>query len=558
MPVSIEIMFAFAGIYSYIIYNIIYNRENVLEGFSSVSGVVKVMVNNIEKTFRPVYRIDHKPSRMVCVWFLLISSFFYLTAAINTASAATYYIDDVNGVDSNPGTSSEPWKTIGKAQSVVQSGDTVNLRNGNYGSFNQSNASYTDWVTYKNDSGHTPVLSEMAINNVSYLKFDGITVQQPDPGYDPNVPPWDVQYDLTRIQDANHVELRNCTIKGFNKYLLEFAIFALRANNLTIDHCDISKIRKPIMAMGCDNFVLSYNHIHEGGGGSPISIRFIEKASLPELSALIEGNHIHDSDWNESDDFYVDYHGGSGIALRIWNVVIRNNVIHNHLGQGIKFYGDSLGPDYFENMIVENNLIYDIGNYNDFALLRGPCIIRNNTFIGRIVNEANILGRYGGTPAFSVNLYGDGTGVEIYNNIIVGKWNLPDTTYNYNEDNNIFWSRYDAGASPKYRKDSKGVNTLIAVWQESPGITLHGYPELYEDLGPTFDQWTDEYPAGSEHNLFFVNPGYYTNYWVWDPDMRRATELNQDVGKTWDYTLCIFSPGINFGDPTKQLGHDRS
>ena len=41
------------------------------------------------------------------------------------AFAQTYYLDAVNGDDSNPGTSNQPWRTLGKAQSVLAEGDKV-------------------------------------------------------------------------------------------------------------------------------------------------------------------------------------------------------------------------------------------------------------------------------------------------------------------------------------------------------------------------------------------------------------------------------------------------
>jgi hypothetical protein len=55
--------------------------------------------------------------------------FFLLNAA--DASAATYYIA-TTGSDSNPGTLSQPWRTIGKANSTLQAGDTVYIRAGTY------------------------------------------------------------------------------------------------------------------------------------------------------------------------------------------------------------------------------------------------------------------------------------------------------------------------------------------------------------------------------------------------------------------------------------------
>jgi len=156
----------------------IYSRENDSEGFS-LRGV-EVMVNII-KTFRPVYCLFHKPSQVVRVWCLLISGLFYLTAAINTASAATYYIDPVNGNDTDPGTSAEPWKTATKGFQVSTYGDTVMLRNGNYGdvynpisfpvytdSMTEPLPPSTEFITFKADVGCEPVFTRVYLGAVSY------------------------------------------------------------------------------------------------------------------------------------------------------------------------------------------------------------------------------------------------------------------------------------------------------------------------------------------------------------------------------------------------------
>ena len=47
-----------------------------------------------------------------------------------SASATTYYVDTNNASasDGNPGTEASPWKTIGKANSTLQPGDTVLTR----------------------------------------------------------------------------------------------------------------------------------------------------------------------------------------------------------------------------------------------------------------------------------------------------------------------------------------------------------------------------------------------------------------------------------------------
>ena len=50
--------------------------------------------------------------------------------------AATYYVDQQHSqaADSNPGTISQPWKTVQKAFNTMSAGDTTRVKAGNYSS----------------------------------------------------------------------------------------------------------------------------------------------------------------------------------------------------------------------------------------------------------------------------------------------------------------------------------------------------------------------------------------------------------------------------------------
>lgn len=64
--------------------------------------------------------------------FFFLASFLFLTPiASSKTSAATYYLSPT-GNDSNNGSSSTPWQTITKANSIVTSGDTVMFKDGTY------------------------------------------------------------------------------------------------------------------------------------------------------------------------------------------------------------------------------------------------------------------------------------------------------------------------------------------------------------------------------------------------------------------------------------------
>jgi len=145
----------------------------------------------------------------------LISIFVNYAFIVSTISAATYYLDAVNGNDSNPGTSSHPWKTLSRAyydhdndgvDGYVQRGDTVLIYDGNYGGFEQNgynawnnytgdlnepfDSNYSGWITYKAAPGNDNVnfdfielLCHGSIQEV-YYKFEDIHIPDGAPDHD--------------------------------------------------------------------------------------------------------------------------------------------------------------------------------------------------------------------------------------------------------------------------------------------------------------------------------------------------------------------------------------
>ena len=166
---------------------------------------------------------------------------FLLVACLigpNLASAATYYLDADNGNDSNPGTSEQPWQTLGKAKSTVVGGDTVIMAEGNYGEWNQIGGDlYDDWVTFRAADGATVDVSRLriegAIDSDAYVIFDGLTVTQAV----------GISY-CVRIAGFNHLKFHNLTIIGDGYLLSDLSGIGIQifnhANEIDIYNCIIS------------------------------------------------------------------------------------------------------------------------------------------------------------------------------------------------------------------------------------------------------------------------------------------------------------------------------
>src|SRR4030042_6725558 len=147
-------------------------------------------VNKIE-TYHPTYKCRHGPSRLLLLLCLLCA----INAALpRVGLAATYYLDIISGDDSNPGTSSAPWRTIGKAATTATAGDTVVLRDRDYGNVtfgaavnSGTNIGGTDGegtapITYIAENEHGAVFNSLEIYKSAplYYIFKDIHVHNDD------------------------------------------------------------------------------------------------------------------------------------------------------------------------------------------------------------------------------------------------------------------------------------------------------------------------------------------------------------------------------------------
>ncbi len=443
------------------------------------------------------------------------------TVVYTETSNNVYYLDANTGDDVNgDGTSTDPWETLNKIFGVMNSGDTIILRNGNYGRFSQNNANNrTDWITFKADSGHAPVIAGIEMLNSSlrdtYLRFDNIKF---------SVGVTDAAFGIN-VSNVRHLEVRNSSISNFNhKYETGTAVRLVNSENILIYYCDISNVNRGFTASDSRNVTLSRNHIHGLSGGSGFQY------AGGNDNFIIEKNNVYDSNFETNDldpnsPYTTSNPGGhphaSAISIRSNDVWIRGNIFHDiGSSSGIMFYNpDAAGGEVaYNNIIIENNLLYDIQNVYVIRmnLLGTSVIVRNNTFAGHLRDTTQATYRL--RTAFIVQSLAsgyDGSGLHVYNNIMIGSVNLPQMTQTAN---NIFWtySLYD---------------------------NVHSFLSTPPDLGTKImTSQAADYPIDYFTNNFFTGIDAEIDF----------TGAHHQV---LDYHLTVNSEAVYFGDVDTQSGY---
>ncbi|MBE0534933.1 MAG: right-handed parallel beta-helix repeat-containing protein [Phycisphaerae bacterium] len=327
------------------------------------------------------------------------------------ASAATYYVNPSTGNDSSSGSSSSPWKTINKAKSTVSAGDIVNLMPGSYGSvaFTSSDKRGTSssYITYRNNPGsaaHSARFSRIFFSGSTsfYTTIEGVDVE--------NTGSNDA---AIKVEGGQHVRIINCKAHGRSGGAgpTWANIYIKSGRNVLVENCEVyysGKSAHGIQMETSDTVTVRGCHVHDIISSG---IRTSDGQNY-----VLEYNIVHDqrADWNPS------VHG-SGFSIHSHNTVIRGNIIYNYGNtRPIRFYQSWAGANGYQNMLVENNLVYVMPDFpgvqwwTEFIDVGPNNVIRNNTFVGDV------------TITFASNA--DGSGLSIYNNVVTGRLQLESTS----------------------------------------------------------------------------------------------------------------------------------
>lgn len=302
--------------------------------------------------------------------FIGIVFLFSLVWVSSTVNAAEYYVSP-SGQDSQPGTLSQPFRSIKNNMWRLQAGDSMILRGGVYDGdkielLGGRNGTAAQPITIKAYPGEKPILRNsyvspnggqaiLAIGN-SYYIFDGINIDT-------------VYGQFAYIERTSYITIKNCEFKNANGVWM--GVYVLHSNNLKIQNCVMDKVSDNTNNQNKDVILLENTHF-----------------SLLENLTLTRGTH-------------------SLIGLQnSRNNVIRNNVLRNewqkNVGIGAPATGNLMGRNVFENNIVFGSRPAIVAGYtgkgamglylNQKANIVRRNVIYDNYNFGILVDGNNGLG----------------------------------------------------------------------------------------------------------------------------------------------------------------------
>jgi hypothetical protein len=425
-----------------------------------------------------------------------------------------YFINPSGGNDNNSGLStSQAWRTMSKAQSSAGAGDVIDLMAGNYGNVTWRSTSNrgtsSNWIIFRQWAGHSnlsaifeSVWFNSGINY--YIEIQGCQW----------ITSYNHQYAARVERDSSNVIFRRCYFRGAGNSITTQPV----DNAVSFSDCSYCHLY--------DSIVWRQHRGAQMVGGARYCSFVGNDFSEMQSSCCSVGSYMGEGHGGTSDDgthdnliayntihSHTSYtgHGGSGIANRARNLIIRGNVFYNFGStRPIRNYQDVYHVSGYPNITVENNVVYffagDLYNQAMWWVEMLDCgenfIMRNNTFLKYYNSAARAQSGVSITYATSSWI----PTWKIYNNIFETKlelWATSSMCSNIQQGNNIF-------------------NT-----DPQQGLLINGSRQTSFPGGNNGSTWRSNFNVGS---------------------MFAEREQAYPFGAIYPFELCSGSPAINAGN----------
>lgn len=281
---------------------------------------------------------------------------------------ATLFVS-TTGNDANDGSEAAPWQTLQHAANVVNAGDTVHVRAGNYVGFDiRRDGTAANRITFLAESGasitqrNAVTPDGINLEGADYVTIDGFTVN--------NMPRTGIRSVLN-----HHAIIRNNRADNNFKWgiLTGFSDDILIENNVTSRSQDEHGI---YFSNSADRPIIR-NNISWGNRANGIHMNGDVSLGGDGVisNALVEGNVIYGNGVG----------GGSGINCDgVQNSTIRNNLIYDTHASGISLYRIDGGGGSSGNLVVNNTVLVAADGRWALNIQHGSTnnTVRNNIFYG--------------------------------------------------------------------------------------------------------------------------------------------------------------------------------
>jgi len=427
-----------------------------------------------------------------------------------SASAATYYVSTITGINTNPGTEAQPWKTIQKAADTLVSGDTVYIMAGTYQErvAPKNSGSSGNYITYTAYTGATVTIdgsgislsSELdglfVVENKSYITISGLTIKNARPNDNNNG---------IYVDSSSYVTIE----KNYTYNTVSSGIGVWDSDHLTIDGNEVELAcndgeQECITVSTTDTFEIKNNHVHDSGPGTMggegidakdgstngkiyknhihhISRLGIYVDSWDKLTSQIEvyQNVVHDC----ADDGFTLAAESGGL---LENIKIYNNIAYNNLYNGISISanGEAIYSHPMKNIYVVNNTFYNNGDST-----WGAGVLIENPEADDVVIRNNIFSQNGFSQ---IQVEASGKNLSIDHNLIDGYRGYATEIYgtDYVEGDPLFVST--SGADFHLQKNSPAIDKGSS--SDAPADDYEGNVRPY---GTGYDIGAYEYGSGS-------------------------------------------------------------
>ncbi len=380
-----------------------------------------------------------------------------------------YYVS-TSGLDTNPGTQAQPWRTVQKAAISVRAGSTVYVRGGVYNervTFAQSGTANA-YITFQSYPGETAIIDGTGLGvpagntglflivDKNYLKLQGFELRNYKTATLNNVP-----VGINVRGNSSFIEIRNNKIYNIETNVTSanggdahgigvFGTSGTQAlNNVIIDGNELYNLKlgssEALVINGnVDTWQVTNNKVHDVNniGIDAIGAEGVAPANDVARNGLIAGNDVYNIDTYGNPAYGTDRSAGCIYVDGGTNIVIERNKAHA-CNIGIELASERQGKST-SFVTVRNNFIYRntvmgiaMGGYE---ANRGKA--ENNTVVGNTLFENDTLKQGNGELLLQYNVFNNTIKNNIFyannQNILIAN---PGTSNTGNQiNNNIYYA----------------------------------------------------------------------------------------------------------------------